>query len=994
MPPRAARAAKRATRPPKQTRPPARGNAKKTRTANRVAAKRSRTKIAVLVDEEEEEKHEDKPKKEEWLFHLPPVIKPDEELHKKLTYERKQQRAQKISGYCREELNAIFNYAFEAFPYIKELGFDDFIKSRYQRRMHAGFRNGEYYDKPIVEVEKPKELKRNTIVKPLYSLDPSHYLKVLSNDKNKDLSVFFKCTINENVIHDANPIFDSNLQYLQSKMQSYIAPFKLYEKQSFPFIVSVIGPPNSGKTTVCQFLRKLFKFTIIDVKPLADTAVRKKKGASPEPEPEIPEYPLEDTIPIKVPDDKTIVATISQIVKDSQNHNGFVIIGYPNTKTQHQTLEKAISVAINTNSSISRSSSKNNLADSERPSSRSGSTKTPPTVYIHGIIITTSQTPNRTKLIDPETSNVYTEGFHMPSFIDFIGNVPTEFIAKQREISDRLISVTYPEIPPVPQKVFSSYNTFDSYAKKLLPTCQIPKCQSSTQVMEILDKFINRLIKNSPILLPQNPLSTINRPIELIKPSLCYHAVQTWRSCVDMFGNLIAEQSNLVSALANKLDDLIEASLNRFALLVSTADNRITLCESFKQNPTSLPQFFNQIWELTLKSKSEGLNIINDVILKSGLIELIIELRKAPKLVFISIMHKFYYVKWFRKTYKDLFDDENIPFNHFLDDLVVDTPTIPKVNMVSRISLSISSYKSDPNLLEPLVIAPVRANSSLYNFKVPQSVKNKRAETSFTRPSMPDHPGFKTLISMFPELKEKGDDLVFDSFSICQSLDVYPVEVSSSFDDIDEFSEEFMQQLGHVLDDQCLVKETETSLEVFKHFAAMVKKKESTLVSAILDLKEKMNNMCYLKCSREMEHFSTNFRKLKRNETFDDNLFEYSLGIVNPKISHLTEFSIRHNAPLIAQELVTFESIERVCRRVKEMNIEFTTHVSFMEIVDDCDLDESDRTALEYCMRVMVCVECFNCVDFLMNFAQTNKQALTLMGIFNIKGENSIVNNV
>ena len=59
-----------------------------------------------------EEIIDDKPKRESWLDNLPPVIKPDEELHQELTKKRKEMKRQKHLDICKEEANAILNFVF------------------------------------------------------------------------------------------------------------------------------------------------------------------------------------------------------------------------------------------------------------------------------------------------------------------------------------------------------------------------------------------------------------------------------------------------------------------------------------------------------------------------------------------------------------------------------------------------------------------------------------------------------------------------------------------------------------------------------------------------------------------------------------------------------------------------------------------------------------------------------------------------------------------
>ena len=64
-------------------------------------------------EEEQVLEVDEKPKREAWLDNLPPVIKPDEELHQQLTKQRRESQKQKYYEICQNEAEAILNYAFQ-----------------------------------------------------------------------------------------------------------------------------------------------------------------------------------------------------------------------------------------------------------------------------------------------------------------------------------------------------------------------------------------------------------------------------------------------------------------------------------------------------------------------------------------------------------------------------------------------------------------------------------------------------------------------------------------------------------------------------------------------------------------------------------------------------------------------------------------------------------------------------------------------------------------
>ena len=51
------------------------------------------------------------PKVDNWLDHLPPVIKPDAELHKQLWGQKKEDKTKKLYNFCMDQVQAMLNYS-------------------------------------------------------------------------------------------------------------------------------------------------------------------------------------------------------------------------------------------------------------------------------------------------------------------------------------------------------------------------------------------------------------------------------------------------------------------------------------------------------------------------------------------------------------------------------------------------------------------------------------------------------------------------------------------------------------------------------------------------------------------------------------------------------------------------------------------------------------------------------------------------------------------
>lgn len=335
-----------------------------------------------------------------------------------------------------------------------------------------------------------------------------------------------------------------------------------------------------------------------------------------------PYYPLPNAYEINYIDDKSTVNSIVSLIQNiitennantsNKNDVGFVIDGFPNNKNQHSLLEKALA---SKNINMHENQIKHMLAP---PSQRARAQMT----SIDYVIITTASSNNindtgksanstmtssffstRKRFIDPETGNIYSPGFHMPCLTDLIGISPPFFSEKKEGIEKRLEEVPLDE--SVTSKTIQKFIQFESTLKKGNKSLLISNCKDSTELLEQLDEFIERIYKNMQNLIPtinnsigkskkkenhqnynQNsikirPMSTLMNPLSLIKPELTFTAMSTWSQCFEVFGKPISGQSQLVTSLSEKVETLQKVAIERFQLLISQRDERDKLCSKF-----------------------------------------------------------------------------------------------------------------------------------------------------------------------------------------------------------------------------------------------------------------------------------------------------------------------------------------------------------------------------------------------------------------------------
>ncbi|OHT00479.1 hypothetical protein TRFO_32844 [Tritrichomonas foetus] len=1028
MPPRGA--TKKATRRATKTTRPQRGRGKSMRGGRK-------SKIENQQPEEKPPEAEEKPKKESWLDNLPPVIKPDEELHQKLSKERRERRAAKVHQYCSLEIQGMLEFAFRSMKIerdfinsnneyqniidsqkiiIKEKEKDkkkgknmkkgkedtsnnnEVTKERKLRQLHSDFRNGLLTPQPESPV---KEVVRNECsvkVEPIFSLEVQNYLRFSSDSMWKDLSTFFNCDLNEKYIHDPDTKFNEFLEYLQQKMALFQNPYHPFDKIYFPFIICITGPQGTGRTTICQLLQKVYNVTIIEVLPPtpSDNLIRKKKNQTIEPEVEpLPEYPLLDIIQIKAMDDNSTANMIAQNIHD-QKIKGTIIVGWPNSKTQLAQLEKEI----NKQNTLSKTASRLSI-----DSLQSGPKSKTPIPNIQGIIITLNPNSSREKLLDPVTGNVYQEDFYLPGFLDFYDELPTNFLKKKEEIQNRLIIHTVPEFPPVTNKVVARFNTFESMTRKTYSTLVIPKCDTIDQLCKYLDMFIDTIFKKANMeLSPSNPLFALAHPKYLVKPGLCYNAMLSWRDCLDEFGPIIADQSNLVSILGNRLDQMLVAAIDRFTLYTCHGDSREEKCKRFMncKDQIDFSDFFKDIWNLSLKSRDDNLSHTKEIVEKSGFLELVVELRKTPKLIFIALIRRLYYTSWFYKTFYYLFkepkpknksmsenlsismqqeEEEEQYFCSFLDEFCIDRIFPPKISILSSRQIQLVKNMSTVCLFNPA--NPTQQTSHKAN--IYQSQENF-AESNSNHENKQQSNVIITKSQFVNDLlagKVADDFIFFDQNRVVNDFNVPPFSViDCPFSDTLKFADKFFNHLLQNIDNQKLFANIKSSLLLFKNFSIVVKKKETVLVDSIDQLNHDISEIAYQKCSQEMESFSKKFRTLREGKTLDSDLFEYNFSRVRNEILHLARYSIKHQYPIIAQNIVSFSTVLKIAQILKSKEMTYCNVHTFLQVLETLDIDEEESNALELSLRIFVCSECFSIQKLLLCFIKYPEEEEIIKQIF------------
>jgi hypothetical protein len=352
---------------------------------------------------------------------------------------------------------------------------------------------------------------------------------------------------------------------------------------------------------------------------------------------------------------------------------------------------------------------------------------------------------------------------------------------------------------------------------------------------------------------------------------------------------------------------------------------------------------FKQIWELSIEIRNHNFDAIDSVIDKSGLIELLMELRKSSRIVFIALVHRLVYVRWFAEKFT------------YLTAETVETPdrTIEKFEMVTSYEIPAVDY----------AIAV-------------KGVCEKLADG--------DAMSFEGLVqSLRVHTRRVADEIAFKTDQACADLEIPPFD--GDFGDTVKYADSFFTHLERELVGELLKHEARSSHAIFTQFTTLCRQKELEMVREVFGLRDTLKKFAYSKCTHEMEVFSERFRAVKRGETIAGEPFEFDVKSVNERIRPLAESLVLLGTPVVIQSIVSFEAVLALANELCESGKKYTSDEEFLAVAKSLHLNEIEIEQIELCMRVLECVECFDVQKFLGSFPKTREEDAALERAFTRK---------
>lgn len=490
-------------------------------------------------------------RRESWLDKLPPVIKPDQELHIQLTKERKIKQAEKHIVFCKNELFAMLNVAYHQIDNLNLITDKAFIE-----KVKFDFLKGNKYHQNIIEFESRQE----DLQKDQQTSDSNLFTdKMILKQSTQEF--FNKTPIPKTeIVNLTNKEFDSNPELnklfgrINDDMQPYCKQSNSDSLLELPFLIAIVGPPCSGKTTITQFIASHFDVHVIVVTNCESSSSSKAL---------FDETKNSDSISyLTSPDDKLIISSIQSIINELPSSKGIIIENFPETKSQLTQLEKSLQG--------------NKKKNESRFQSISGFIRTSMTADE-----ASKQVQHR--LIDKSTNLIFHTNFNPPNSSPY-SNDHTEPLFFSTE-PDFDIDTATSEISQVYSKLQPQFQSLDSTIKKSKPALFIEFCPYIGNLQLKVESFLKYLYKQKCIEPPFNSFVTLTTNSQYNYSFLCYKVMNVWENdCITQFGLDFDTLYSRLDKIKDGIDNLSNLSKIAFSFIISMPDDRKDKAIEFLQN--------------------------------------------------------------------------------------------------------------------------------------------------------------------------------------------------------------------------------------------------------------------------------------------------------------------------------------------------------------------------------------------------------------------------
>ena len=850
------------------------------------ASRKSRSRKVSDVPEEEPVKEELAPivplhRQDSWWYHLPPVEKPDEELHIQLTKERKEALRIKHLEFCRKELDAIFNFAM----YQRNLDVPEEGRVRELERAKRRFLDGFYDHKEVLNVAPEKEevittartLRKNPVIRQLLHIGLASVAETLL--------ALSKSSSRAQIEFDANPEMDRLFKVVADGRGPYVTDNRPEQRSPCPFFICVLGPPCTGKSTVCEFITKFYNTKWIEVG-----------------DPEI-EYENERRVVIDYWDEKLIIPRIiDEVCKLEDETMGVVLSGWPYTRGQLQSLEKALAMAFRKKTGC-------------RFTGVSGLIRT---------VMTAEEAKSQVlgRLVDVKTRAIYHSTFNPPIFSgETTQNDIVEFVPE-----DDFASLFV--------KTNKDLNGIETSVKKTGKVLLVPLFQFIGECQLVIEEFIGALCLAKEMETIPKSFVRFKTSKELAFSKFCADLHDLWNNkCLPIFGNDLSKLYKLIEQANLRIDYLRDQSLKAFELIISRPDDRMSKSQEYMMSDHKGDEsdLFHYVWQKSIEVRDQNLRKAG-IHCKNCILRSLKEvMEESEQTIFSLILKRYFIVEWFTKNFAKQLDERCVEGNVTLPDPVVPDFDITNLRQLCEL-MDIQEYTlrascSRSTLPVPI---PLQMESALLN-RTQEYLGIKGQAKPRPAGGRPKRPPFASRISF---------DLPDDDQQDMNSGDTRQQTIKKFLEYVKQEATPTMQ------------KEAEVMNNVFNFFIEKKEAIDKRVNASLEDLDITLEALVRQKCSTEMETFSEKFRKLKRGEKFEGDLFTFDTSFLDRESMRLYTL-LKGQIPEEGEvPNIDDEKVRLLFLSLRTLKSKFVSLNQVLEKAQECGFTETEQALIHVIAQI------------------------------------------
>ena len=855
--------------PPKIVRPPrAKTSINKPVAKGKPIRGQGNKKQVKVVEEivEEEEKPEPppppKPRENAWLDTIKPIIKPDAELHKELSKKRRDAERIKHIEICGEELNAIFKFA------MFEVSNKD---PKATRREKINFTKGKYLDK------KPKEERKINIsdLKMQFhksqEFTPPPVLTRYALPFEESIQQLLHCVSKENKFSGNNEMekllgicHDGNVKYTEHVEQKPLI--------DFPYLICIVGPQCSGKTSLAQHIASFLNVKILKITPIVDQPAA-----------------ITNVTVINNIDEKQNIPLVVDFIDKLEDGQGLILINCPSTKGQISQLEKAIA--------------------GKKVSSING-------------LIRMEQSPEvldyfaAERMVDKNSGRIFHKSFFPPGFISSEFEKSSDLVA-YNSVKDQQYT-----------RIASATPIIEKSLKKVVPVLTV-NCY--TFISEILDQLYSFLVSVDKT----NTLKKENFPTIRFETKQVYESTN-FRSdlfvlynekLLPMFGKYLGEAYSQISGAKNVIDNIKTVAHDRFVLTINVHDMRGSLTERFMKSQQNQYKYFNDVWDQANESRDKHLSEAEHVISSVGFNTLCALGGNSLKTIFQGLVIHYMVVFNFINYYRNSINDPNEPH------CAVSVPNISHFNPCDLVTISELMFV-DPfeRGIEPPPFC-VKASAPVTKKKpvllkrkskpiappintTPYKMQSRKSSPKLVTPKGIISSGFSSILSS--PLAKEGEPLDQSFSKSCEIFDVSsPLDSRSSLERTStpstphgakQYNHGFRESIDFSDESKCVAdireflefakenskipemkEEVRVMIDLFNFFISENEKLTKIITEGKNELGEEFRNIALRKHCNEMEHFSENLLAMLEKGDNSRPVFAYDSSDITGHLADLVK---------------------------------------------------------------------------------------------------------